>query len=67
MSLLLGVPLGILVYIFLMVPNLSNKEDLKLAGEIMIALSVFDVVIYTGLRRLISSRSQRKLKEWMRN
>ncbi|MEM3872545.1 MAG: hypothetical protein QXE05_08300 [Nitrososphaeria archaeon] len=56
-----------MVYIFLMVPNLSNKEDLKLAGEIMIALSVFDVVIYTGLRRLISSRSQRKLKEWMRN
>ena len=55
--------LGVLSYMFLVVPSL-DMEGRKHAGLAIITLIVISTLIYSELKKYILSKSQRKLTQW---
>jgi hypothetical protein len=55
--------LGVLAYMFLVVPSL-DMEGRKHAGLAIITLIVISTLIYSELKKYILSKSQRKLTQW---
>jgi hypothetical protein len=57
--------LGVVALLFLVGPSLDT-EGMKISGMTIITLIVVGVHIYSGARKRLLSRSQRKLSHWLK-
>jgi UDP-N-acetylglucosamine:LPS N-acetylglucosamine transferase len=57
--------IGMAVFIFLVIPSL-DVEEMKISGLAIITLSIVGMHIYSGVKKYILSKSQRKLNNWLK-
>ena len=57
--------IGMAVFIFLVIPSL-DVEEMKISGLAIITLSIVGMRIYSGVKKYILSKSQRKLNNWLK-